>query len=93
MNRVPKLPDCLPQRGNAFSRLLGHAGLALAGWHIEGEFPPHPKMLAIVAPHTRVGFSLGICAVYALACACASSAAHTVQSLLGWLMRWLGGRP
>jgi 1-acyl-sn-glycerol-3-phosphate acyltransferase len=52
VTRVPQLPPSLPRRGNAFSRALGDAGLALFGWRIEGQFPDRAKLVAIVAPHT-----------------------------------------
>lgn len=93
--RVPPLPASIPRRGNAVTRLLGLAGLALAGWRIEGEFPDRPKLLAIVAPHTsNWDFPLGIAAVYALGLRVRFLGKHTLfNPWLGWLMRWLGGTP
>ena len=93
--RVPQLPPSIPRRGNVFSRLLGRAGLAAAGWRIEGEIPDRPKLLAIVAPHTsNWDFALGIATVYALGLHVRFLAKHTLfNPWLGWLMRWLGGTP
>ena len=93
--RVPQLPASIPRRGNVFSRLLGLAGLAAAGWRMEGEFPDRPKLLAIVAPHTsNWDFALGIAAVYALGLHVRFLAKHTLfNPWIGWLMRWFGGTP
>lgn len=93
--RVPQLPPSIPRRGNAFSRLLGNAVLALMGWRMDGEFPDRPKLLAIVAPHTsNWDFVLGIAAVYALGLHVRFLAKHTLfNPWLGWLMRWFGGTP
>ena len=95
MRRVPALPPSFPRRGNVFSRLLGHAVLALCGWRIEGEFPDQPKLLAIVAPHTsNWDFPLGLAAVYALGLRVRFLGKHTLfYPPLGWLMRWFGGTP
>ena len=41
-----------PQAGNAFTRWLGRAMLALMGWRIVGEIPDVPKAILIGAPHT-----------------------------------------
>jgi len=95
VRRVPKLPPSMPRRGNAFSRALGHACLALGGWRIEGEFPDRSKMVAIVAPHTsNWDFIIGISAVYALGLDVRFLGKHTLfRPPLGWLMRWFGGVP
>jgi 1-acyl-sn-glycerol-3-phosphate acyltransferase len=95
MSRVPELPPSYPRRGNAFSRLLGRAVLALFRWRIEGEFPDRPKLLAIVAPHTsNWDFALGLAAVYALGLRVRFLGKHTLfYPPLGWLMRWFGGTP
>jgi 1-acyl-sn-glycerol-3-phosphate acyltransferase len=92
---IPALPDCLPRRGNAFSSAVSRALLAAAGWRIEGEFPPRPKMVAIVAPHTsNWDFIVGILAVFAIGIRVRYLAKHTLfNPWLGWLMRWFGGIP
>ena len=95
MRRIPVLPPNLPRRGNALSRLLGRAVLALGGWRIEGEFPDRSKLVAIVAPHTsNWDFIVGISAVYALGLRVRFLGKHTLfHPPLGWLMRWFGGIP
>jgi len=95
VSRVPVLPQSVPRRGNALSRLLGRAVLAAAGWRIEGEFPDAPKLLAIVAPHTsNWDFPLGLAAVYALGLRVRFLAKHTLfNPWIGWFMRWCGGTP
>lgn len=92
---IPPLPECLPRRGNAFSKIVARALFTAWGWRIEGEFPPHPKMVAIVAPHTsNWDFIVGILAVFALGLRVRFLAKHTLfNPWLGWLMRWFGGTP
>ena len=92
---VPELPDCLPRRGNAFSKAVSRALLAAWGWRVEGEFPCAPKMVAIVAPHTsNWDFIVGILAVFAIGIRVRFLAKHTLfKPWLGWLMRWFGGIP
>ncbi len=93
--RVPTLPDCMPSRGNAFSSALSRALLGLWGWKIEGEFPPEPKMVCIVAPHTsNWDFIVGILAVFAIGIRVRFLAKNTLfKGLLGRFMRWCGGMP
>jgi 1-acyl-sn-glycerol-3-phosphate acyltransferase len=93
--RVPVLPDCLPSRGNAFSRVVGRTLFSAMGWRIEGEFPPQPKLVAIVAPHTsNWDFIVGILAVFAIGIRARFIAKHQLfKPPLGWLMRWFGGIP
>ena len=89
------MPPSLPRRGNAFSRWLGRAALAVAGWRIDGGIPDRPKVVAIVAPHTsNWDFVLGISAVLALGLRVRFLGKHTLfHPPLGWLMRWFGGTP
>ena len=93
--RVPPLPDCLPSRGNALSRVVSRVLLGLMRWRIEGDFPPRPKMVAIVAPHTsNWDFIVGILAVFAIGIRVRFLAKHTLfKPPLGPLMRWFGGMP
>lgn len=93
--RVPKLPDCLPSRGNFFSSFVSRALLWLGRWRIEGDFPPRPKMVCIVAPHTsNWDFIVGILAVFAIGIRVRFLAKHTLfKGPLGWFMRWCGGMP
>jgi 1-acyl-sn-glycerol-3-phosphate acyltransferase len=92
---IPALPECLPRRGNAFSRVVSRALLAAAGWRVEGEFPGRAKMVAIVAPHTsNWDFIVGVLAMFAIGIRVRFLAKHTLfRPPLGWLMRWLGGAP
>ena len=93
--RVPVLPDRMPHRGNAFSSAFSRAVLGLMGWNIEGDFPPEPKMVAIVAPHTsNWDFIVGILAVFAIGIRVDFLAKHTLfKGPFGWFMRWCGGMP
>ena len=95
MSRVPPLPPSLPRRGNAFSRALGHIGLAVFGWRIEGQFPDRAKLVVIVAPHTsNWDFPIGISAVFALGLRVRFLGKDALfRGPLGWLMRWFGGMP
>jgi len=93
--RFPTLAPSLPRRGNAVTKALARALLALAGWRIEGEIPDRAKLVAVVAPHTsNWDFVLGIAVVYALGLRVRFLGKHTLfRPPLGWLMRWLGGTP
>ena len=95
LSPIPVLPPSLPRRGNGFSRWLGRAALALAGWRIEGELPDRPKLVAIVAPHTsNWDFPVGLQAKLALRLGCTFIGKHTLfRWPLGVFMRWLGGIP
>jgi 1-acyl-sn-glycerol-3-phosphate acyltransferase len=93
--RVPSLPECLPRRGNRLSSAVSRALLGAWGWRIDGDFPPRPKMVAIVAPHTsNWDFIVGILAVFAIGIRVRFLAKHTLFNRgLGALMRWFGGMP
>jgi 1-acyl-sn-glycerol-3-phosphate acyltransferase len=93
--RVPVLPDCLPSRGNAFSRVVSRALFGASGWRIDGDFPARPKLVVIVAPHTsNWDFIVGILAVFAIGIRARFLGKHTLfKPPLGWLMRWFGGIP
>lgn len=93
--RFPEPPSSLPRRGNAFSRGVARALLALAGWRVDGQLPDRPKLVAIVAPHTsNWDFIVGILVVFALGLRVRFLAKHTLfNPWLGWLMRWFGGTP
>jgi 1-acyl-sn-glycerol-3-phosphate acyltransferase len=95
VQRFPDLPPNAPRRGNAFSKALARALLALAGWRVIGEYPDRPRMVAIAAPHTsNWDFVVGILVVFALGLNVRYLGKHTLfRPPLGWLMRWLGGTP
>jgi 1-acyl-sn-glycerol-3-phosphate acyltransferase len=85
----------MPRRGNALSSAVSRALLGAWGWHIDGDFPPRRKMVAIVAPHTsNWDFIVGILAVFAIGIRVRFLAKHTLfNRWLGALMRWFGGMP
>jgi len=59
--------DPVPRRGNWFSERLGRLGLALLRWRIEGQLPPVPQCVMIVAPHTsNWDFLVGLSVMLAL---------------------------
>jgi len=93
--RFPDLPPSLPRRGNALSKFLARGMLALFGWRVTGELPDRPKVVAIVAPHTsNWDFIVGIAVVFALGLGVRFLGKDTLfRPPLGWLMRWLGGKP
>ena len=69
--------------------------MKLLGWRMTGSLPDLPKMVMAAGPHTsNWDFLVGVGAMY--------SAGFKVSFLgkdslfrppLGWIMRWLGGRP
>jgi 1-acyl-sn-glycerol-3-phosphate acyltransferase len=95
VSRFPELAPSLPRRGNAFSKLAARALLTLFGWRVTGELPDRPKVVAIVAPHTsNWDFIVGISVVFALGLGVRFLGKDTLfRPPLGWLMRWLGGKP
>ncbi|MCB1559922.1 MAG: lysophospholipid acyltransferase family protein [Xanthomonadales bacterium] len=89
------LPDCAPRKHGGFARAFGRFCLRLAGWRIEGEFPDHPNLLIIAAPHTswwdgawgligKLALGLDVCII---------AKAELFRWPLGPLLRWLGVRP
>jgi 1-acyl-sn-glycerol-3-phosphate acyltransferase len=95
MPEVPVLGPSVPQRGNALSRALGRAGLALLRFRFEGKIPDVPRLVMIVAPHTsNWDFVVGVCAKLALGLRGRFMAKHTLfRGPFGWVLRWLGGIP
>jgi 1-acyl-sn-glycerol-3-phosphate acyltransferase len=51
-NRIPFLPEEVPQVRSRWRRWVGVGGLALAGWRVEGNLPNLRTFVLIVAPHT-----------------------------------------
>lgn len=87
--------DGAPRRGNAITRAVGRAGLALLGWRFEGTVPRVPKCVIIVAPHTsNWDFCVGICCLLSVSLRVHWIGKHTLfRWPLGGFMRWLGGTP
>jgi len=84
-----------PRRGTPFSHALAHRVLALASWRIQGELPPCPRFILIVAPHTsNWDFIIGVLAMFAIGLRASWLGKHTIFRFpLAPLLRWLGGEP
>jgi 1-acyl-sn-glycerol-3-phosphate acyltransferase len=69
--------------------------MRLAGWRMTGSLPDTPKLVLIAAPHTsNWDFLIGVGAMYAAGFKVSFLGKHTLfRPPLGWIMRWLGGRP
>lgn len=50
--KLPTLPDQVPQRGTQISRQLFKNLYLAQGWRFEGELPNLPKAVVFIAPHT-----------------------------------------
>lgn len=85
-------PRC---RGNALSVGLARLLLRLAGWSVEGDVPPDPKLVAIVAPHTsNWDFVLGSLAMLSLRLGFGALAKDSLfWPPLGRLLRFMGCVP
>jgi 1-acyl-sn-glycerol-3-phosphate acyltransferase len=89
------LGTTIPRRGNALTTWLARGLMKLLGWRMTGALPDLPKLVLAAGPHTsNWDFLVGVGAMY--------SAGFKVSFLgkdslfrppLGWIMRWLGGRP
>jgi len=89
------LGTTIPRRGNFLTTWIARGLMKLCGWRMEGSLPDLPKMVIAAGPHTsNWDFLVGVGAMY--------SAGFKVSFLgkdslfrppLGWIMRWLGGRP
>ncbi len=88
-------PAALRHARGWFWRWLGRGYLSLAGWKVEGEFPPEPKFVIIVAPHTsNWDFLLGIAIVFALELRVSWLGKHTIfKAPFRKFLAWLGGIP
>ena len=95
MSAWPVLGDHIPLRGNRFMRSVGHMGLKVLGWRVEGEMPNLPKFVIAVAPHTsNWDFIVGIAVMFALDLRIGFLGKHTIfRWPFGRLMRWMGGIP
>lgn len=91
----PAMPPNAPRIGGAVTRALGRAILRLGGWRIVGAFPDIPRMVIIVAPHSSAWDAIwGLAAKLALGVDIVFLAkAELFRGPVGWVLRWLGGRP
>ena len=89
------MPPQAPRTGGAFSRWFGGAILRLGGWRIVGEFADVPRMVIIVAPHSSAWDAIwGLAAKLAMGVDIVFLAkAELFRGPVGWVLRWLGGRP
>jgi 1-acyl-sn-glycerol-3-phosphate acyltransferase len=92
---LPDVGASVPRSGVAISKALGQLLLKLLGWRVEGDIPDHPRMVAIVAPHTsNWDFAVGLAARYALRLDASWLGKHTLfRAPFGWIMRRWGGIP
>jgi 1-acyl-sn-glycerol-3-phosphate acyltransferase len=92
---LPNVGPSVPRRGGILSKTFGIVGLRVLGWRIEGDIADHPRMVAIVAPHTsNWDFPVGVLARYALRLDASWLGKHTLfRPPFGWIMRRWGGIP
>ena len=85
----------LPQKRNAFLKLLASAVLKWMGWKITGPFPNVAKAVVIAAPHTsNWDFVIGIAAKLKLQLHIHWLGKHTLfRKPFAPLFEWLGGTP
>jgi 1-acyl-sn-glycerol-3-phosphate acyltransferase len=90
---LPNVGDRVPRSGGPIGHALGVFALRLLGWRVEGDVDDHPKMVAIVAPHTsNWDFPVGLAARYALRLDASWLGKHTLfRPPFGWIMRRWGG--
>ncbi len=69
--------------------------VGLVRWKLDGELPPHPKMVMVAAPHTsNWDFPLAMIVAPALGVRIRWLGKHTLfRKPFGWLFRILGGIP
>ena len=84
-----------PRAGNALTRASARGILRLAGWRIEGEVPPEPKLLLVGAPHTTaLDFVLTKLTAAALGVRLSwVGKASLFRGPFGPVGRWAGGVP
>ena len=90
---LPNVGASIPRSGNPIGQAIGILFLKAMGWRIEGDFDDHPKMVAIIAPHTsNWDFPIGLAARYALRLDASWLGKHTLfRPPFGWIMRRWGG--
>jgi len=89
------LGTTIPRRGNFLTTWIARALLKLFGWRMEGTLPDLPKMVMAAGPHTsNWDFLVGVGAMYSAGFKVSFLAKDSLfRPPLGWIMRWLGGRP
>ena len=89
------LGSTIPRRGNPVTTWLARGVMRLCGWRMTGSLPDLPRMVMTAAPHTsNWDFLVGVGAMYAAGFQVSFLGKHTLfRPPLGWVMRWLGGRP
>lgn len=64
---LPEIPASMPRTNGWFWPWVGRSIFRLMGWRIEGELPPHTKLVLIAAPHTsNWDFVVGMAAMMTL---------------------------
>ncbi|MFN7957351.1 MAG: lysophospholipid acyltransferase family protein [Holophagaceae bacterium] len=91
----PLPPPAFHQSRGWLCRRAGRAYLRLGGWRIEGAFPPDPKVVVIVAPHTsNWDFFVGVAVAFAVELRASWLGKHSLfRAPFKGLLRWLGGIP
>lgn len=89
------LGTTIPRRGNALTTALARGLLRLCGWRMTGELPDLPRIVIAAGPHTsNWDFLVGVGAMYSAGFRASFLGKDTLfRPPLGWIMRWLGGRP
>lgn len=90
---LPNVGPQVPRSGGSIGKAIGILVLEILGWRVEGDVDDHPKMVAIVAPHTsNWDFIVGLAARYALRLDASWLGKHTLfRPPFGWIMRRWGG--
>lgn len=85
----------IPRRGNFLTSWIARGVLRLCGWHMTGALPDLPRMVIAAGPHTsNWDFLVGMGAMYAAGFRVSFLGKDSLfRPPLGWLLRWLGGRP
>ena len=91
--QIPHVGASVPRSGGPIGKAIGVLFLEVLGWRIEGDVPDHPRMVAIVAPHTsNWDFPVGLAARFALRLDASWLGKHTLfRPPFGWIMRRWGG--
>jgi 1-acyl-sn-glycerol-3-phosphate acyltransferase len=88
-----RVGESVPRSGGRIAQAICMRALGMFGWHFEGDIESHPRLVAIVAPHTsNWDFALGLTARYALRLDASWLGKHTLfRPPFGSIMRWWGG--